>query len=41
MKSVGRGSFLVAVYGVFILRTDVLLHYVETYIFSYGLLDVC
>jgi hypothetical protein len=29
VKSVCRGPFVVAVYGVFNLRRDVLLHYVE------------
>jgi hypothetical protein len=37
VKSLCRGSFLVAVCGVFILRGNVSLHYVH--IFSYGLLD--
>jgi hypothetical protein len=31
VKYVCRGPFLVAVYGVFILCRDVLLHYVEMY----------
>jgi hypothetical protein len=37
VKSLCRGPFLVAVCGVFILRGNILLHYVD--IFSYGLLD--